>query len=57
MSAPRAFTYLIQMNERNASDLYLTVGHEPAVRVEDELFSIDSEKLTPEQVNEIIHSI
>jgi twitching motility protein PilU len=45
------------MNERNASDLYLTVGHEPAVRVEDELFSIDSEKLTPEQVNEIIHSI
>jgi len=57
MNAPLAFTYLTQMNERNASDLYLTVGHAPVLRIEDELHSLSDEALTPEQINEIIQSI
>ncbi len=57
MSTPRAFTYLMQMNEKNASDLYLTVGHEPVVRVEDELVPLADELLSADQINEIIHSI
>ena len=55
--APIAFTYLTQMNERGASDLYLTVGHQPTLRIEDELQPIMSEVLTVEDVNEVIHSI
>lgn len=57
MSVPIAFTYLTQMNERGASDLYLTVGHEPVVRVDDELVTLSSEKLSAEIINDIIHSI
>ena len=45
------------MNEKNASDLYLTVGHEPVVRVEDELVPLADELLSADQINEIIHSI
>ncbi len=55
--APIAFTYLTQMNERGASDLYLTVGHEPTLRIEDELQPISTQKLTIEDINEVIHSI
>lgn len=57
MSAPLAFTFLTKMNEKNASDLYLTVGHSPVLRVEDELYPITNEQLTVEQINEIIQSI
>ena len=57
MSAPLAFQFLTEMNERNASDLYLTVGHEATLRVENGLYSISDEVLTTEQINEIIHSI
>lgn len=57
MNAPIAFTYLTKMNELNASDLYLTVGHAPVVRVDDELQDIGLEPLEAEQVYEIIHSI
>lgn len=57
MSEPRAFTYLTQMNERNASDLYLTVNRVPTIRVDDELFSLSEEPLDIEAVNEIINSI
>ena len=45
------------MNELNASDLYLTVGHAPVVRVDDELQDIGLEPLESEQIYEIIHSI
>lgn len=57
MSAPIAFSYLTKMNELNASDLYLTVGHAPVVRVDDELQDIGIEVLESEQIYEIIHSI
>lgn len=57
MTEPLAFTFLTQMNERNASDLYLTVGREPTIRVEDKLYSLSDEPLDLETVNEIINSI
>lgn len=57
MSVPVAFQYLTQMNERAASDLYLTVGHEPVIRVDDQLHPLSTQPLTTEIVNDIIHSI
>ena len=57
MSEPIAFTYLTQMNERAASDLYLTVGHAPVVRVDDQLHPLSEELLSVETINDIIHSI
>ena len=45
------------MNERNASDLYLTVGRVATIRVDDELFSLSEEPLDVDNVNEIINSI
>lgn len=57
MTAPIAFTYLTKMDELNASDLYLTVGHAPVVRVDDELQDIGIEPLEAEEIYEIIQSI
>lgn len=57
MSAPLAFEYLTKMNECNASDLYLTVGHAPVMRVEDEMVPISGALLTPEEINDIIQTI
>jgi len=57
LSEPLAFKYLTQMNDRNASDLYLTVGRVPTIRVDDDLFSLSDEVLDIENVNEIINSI
>ena len=57
MSAPIAFSYLTKMNEKKASDLYLTVGHAPVMRVDDELQNISSDPLTSDEVQEIIQSI
>lgn len=45
------------MNQKEASDLYLTVGFPPTLRVEGELHSIREEKLTVEEINEFIGSI
>ncbi len=56
-SQPIAFTYLTQMNERNASDIYLTVGHPPVLRIDDEFHDISSMPLTSDDVNEIITSV
>jgi twitching motility protein PilU len=45
------------MNERNASDLYLTVGHAPVMRVDDQLQDIEPDPMTVDQINEVIQSI
>jgi twitching motility protein PilU len=45
------------MNENKASDLYLTVGHAPVIRVDDKLHNLSEQVLTIEDINEIIHSI
>jgi len=57
LSEPLAFKYLTQMNDRNASDLYLTVGRVPTIRVDDDLFPLSDDVLDVESVNEIINSI
>lgn len=57
MSAPLAFSYLTKMNEEGASDLYLTVGHAPVMRVDDAMVEIESEAMTLENINNIIQSI
>lgn len=57
MSVPVIFTYLNSMNDRKASDLYLTVGYPPTLRVEDELIHINDKPLTPEDVSEILNSV
>lgn len=57
MSDPIAFTYLMQMNERGASDLYLTVGHAPVVRVDDQLQPLSTELLSDELINDVIQSV
>lgn len=57
MSVPIAFQYLTQMNEKGASDLYLTVGHEPTIRVDDQLQPLTTVPLGTEEINDIIASI
>ena len=57
MSEPLAFKYLTQMNDRNASDIYITVGRVPTIRVDDELYSLGDDALDLDTVSEIINSI
>lgn len=56
-NAPIILNYFSIMNEKKASDLYLTVDFPPALRVEDHLFHIREEPLTVDEINEIIASI
>lgn len=56
-SAPAVLRYFQAMNERQASDLYLTVGFPPSLRIEGTLEPIRPEPLTVDEVNEIIASI
>lgn len=55
MSAPVIFNYLSAMNDRNASDLYLTVGFPPTLRVEDVLSPLEGGNLTPDDINEMLN--
>lgn len=57
MSAPVILSYLNAMNDRKASDLYLTVGYPPTLRVEDELAHINEVFLSPDDINEILNSV
>lgn len=56
-SAPAVLRYFQVMNERQASDLYLTVGFPPSLRIEGALEHIRPEPLTVDEINEIIASI
>ena len=56
-NAPVIFTYLNAMNEYKASDLYLTVGHAPCLRTDNDMINISSELLTPEKIEEILNSM
>ncbi len=57
MSSPIILEYLKAMSERQASDLYLTVGFSPALRLEGDLVEVGDKKLTVEDINEIIATI
>lgn len=56
-SAPTVLRFFQAMNEREASDLYLTVGFPPSLRIEGTLEHIRPEPLTVDEINEIIASI
>jgi twitching motility protein PilU len=56
-SEPVILKYLNAMNEHGASDLYLTIGHTPTLRIEGELRSIKEETLTRDEINEIINTV
>ncbi len=45
------------MNESRASDLHLSVGTAPMLRVDGDLTSINAERLTPTRMNELIYAI
>lgn len=57
MTAPTILQYFQAMNERGASDLYLTVGFAPALRMDNALVPLREEPLTVDELNEIIGSI
>ena len=56
-NAPAVLRYFQAMNERLASDLYLTVGFPPSLRIEGMLEYIRPEPLSVDELNEIIASI
>ncbi len=51
------YNYLEMMIDQNASDLYLTIGIPPTLRIENDLKAISSEKLTAEGVEEILSEV
>ena len=54
MSAPIIFKYLNIMIEKKASDLYLTVGFPPALRLDSKMIAIRPEPITEEEMTELI---
>lgn len=57
MSTPVALQYFKAMNDRAASDLYLTVGFPPTLRVEGAMEPVMVEPLSVDDINEILSSI
>jgi twitching motility protein PilU len=57
LSVPTILQYFSAMNEKEASDLYLTVGFPPTLRIEGEFVFARPEPLTADDINEIIGSI
>ncbi len=56
-SAPIIFSYLNAMNEKQASDLYITVGYPPSLRTETGLIPIRPEPLTHDEVSDLVKSV
>jgi twitching motility protein PilT len=48
---------LLQVMERNASDLHLTAGAQPMIRHHGMLHALDYPKLTPQTTREVVYSI
>ncbi len=57
LEAPIVLSYLQAMNEKKASDLYLTVGCPPTLRVENELVHTQPNLLNENDIEDIISSI
>lgn len=57
MSEQLIFKYLIEMNRRNATDLYLTVGSAPMLRVDDRLDPITDKAVDAAHINDILASV
>lgn len=57
MTVPLIFNYLTKMTERRATDLYLTVGFPPSLRIDDRLEPISDVILDSVAMNEILGSV
>ncbi|PZQ43175.1 MAG: type IV pili twitching motility protein PilT, partial [Micavibrio aeruginosavorus] len=57
MSVPYAFECLTKMNEKGASDLYLSHGFPPTLRIENNLVPINDKVLDEEAIADILSSI
>lgn len=56
-STPAILEYFNAMNANKASDLYLTVGHPPAMRVESKLQNLRKDPLSVEEINEFLSTV
>lgn len=54
MSAEIIFNYLREMRDKGASDIYLTVGAQPMMRINDEIQPIEVGALTSDHLTEIL---
>lgn len=57
MSSPVVLEYFTAMNKKEASDLYLTVGFPPAMRIEGVLEYVKPDPLTADEINDIIATV
>lgn len=57
MSGIIIYSYLEQMVEQQASDLYITVGIEPMMRVDNQLHAVDGHKLTVDMVQDMLSEV
>ncbi len=57
MSAPLILSYLGEMKNHNASDMYLTVGSQPMLRGDGDLISLAPDILTEEVIDGILDSV
>lgn len=57
MNIPVVFSYLQAMNEQRASDLYLTVGFAPTLRIEDKLMPVEEPLVSLEGMNDILAAL
>lgn len=56
-NAPLIFGYLKAMDDKQASDLYLTVGLPPTIRADNELSPLNQTPLSPDDVNDILNAV
>lgn len=57
MSEPLIYSLLLQMDRQNATDLYMTVGVPPTLRVDDRLVAISSQVLDTTMMNDVLSTI
>ena len=57
MTEPVVYHYLMEMDRRNATDLYLTVGMAPTLRVDDMLEPVINRPIDAAQMNDILASV
>jgi len=57
LTAPMILEYFQAMNDKGASDLYLTVGFSPSLRTDKGLEHLREQPMAVEEINEIIGSI
>jgi twitching motility protein PilU len=57
LTEPLIYSYLVQMNHQSATDLYLTVGVPPTLRIDDRFMHVSSQNIDSAQMNDILTTI